>query len=195
MADQMVTQLQGRFYENAYRGNLFSGAMTTPTILSANTISLSATTTPLIGVWNPLTSPVNLNILQATLQVVLTPNSCGVTGAFVWAYSGGNGGLTLGLNPWNRKTCAQAGSQAKYFTIATALTGLTTNVVVFELADFGPVTAAQPAAAASIIPAPQIQNFDGSLIIPPGGLLVLLNTTSNTTVTVATRILWSEIPL
>jgi len=195
MADQVVSQLQGRFYENAYRGNLYSGAMIAPTVLSANTITLVAATTPLIGLWNPLTSPVNLVVLQASLQITSAPNSAGITGAFVWAYSGGNGAISTGLVPWNRKNIAQAGSYAKYLTIAQPLTGLTNNVVIFDLADFGPLAAPQPATAVAYAPAPQVQNFDGSLIVPPGGVLVLLNTTSNTTVIVATRILWTEVPL
>jgi hypothetical protein len=195
MADQIITELQGRFYENVYRNACFSGGMGAVTALSAATITLTATTTPIIGVWNPLSSPVNLVILQAALQLVTIGNSAVAPGAFVWAASINNGVITTGLVPYNRKTLAQAGSQAKFYTIATALTGLTNNLAVIEPADFGTLVMAQGATGTPMISPPMVQNFDGALIVPPGGVLALLNTISSTTISVASRLLWAEVPL
>lgn len=191
----------GRFYEATSRGTVFSHGMSV-TALSANTITLTATTTPILGVYNPSTSPVNLEILQASLQsypnTLTTPAS---PGAFVWAVSTGNTAISTGSNPLNRKTLTATGSQAKGMCFV-ALTGLTNNLVIQEGADFG----AQGPLAYGTIVAPTasgnaltgisgVQNFDGSLIIPPGGVLALLNTTSTTTFSVAGRIMWREIPL
>jgi hypothetical protein len=39
-----------------------------------------------------------------------------------------------------------------------------------------------------------VQFFDGSLIVPPGGVLALLNTTSVTTHSVTSRLMWEEVP-
>lgn len=196
--DMTVSELHGRFYEQILRGNVFSigcGA----TALSANTITLINTATPILGVWNPSTNTVNLVMLQAALQVYINTLTTPVgSGPFVWASSTGNSALTLGSSPFNRKTMASTGSLAKGFPGGVALTGITNNLVVFEGADFsnstilthGTVTAVNPMSSTG-----GVQNFDGSLIVPPGGLLCLLNTTSTTTCSVAGRLMWEEVPV
>ena len=193
-AELLMSHLQPRFYENNFRGNIFSVGMTT-TALSANTITLTATTTPILGLWNPTTSPINAVLLQATLQIVTAGNSAVVPGAFVWATSIGNGAISTGLTPFNRKTLAAAGSQVKGFAGATALTGITNNLVIQEAGDFGSLVVAQGATGTPIISPPMVQNFDGGLIVPPGGVLALLNTNSTTTISVAGKLMWAEVPV
>jgi hypothetical protein len=192
--DIILSELHGKFYEQNYRGNLFSVGMGV-TALSANTIALTATATPIIGVWNPSTSPVNLVIAKAKLQLAVAGNSAVAPGGFVWATSVGNAGITTGLTPTNRKTMAAAGSQAKGFNISTALTGLTNNLVVMEASAFGTLVVAQGATGTPIIGAMQQEEFDGSLIVPPGGVLALLNTVSTVTVSVAAGLSWEEVPV
>lgn len=194
LADLIVSELHGRYYEQAYRGNLYSVGMTS-TALSANTISLTATTTPIIGVWNPLTSNVNLVLLKAKCIITAAGNSAVAPGAFMWATSVGNSSITTGLNPLNRKTLAAAGSQAKGFNISTALTGLTNPLVLQHAAAFGTLVAAQGATASPIISGDGIEEFDGALIVPPGGVLALLNTVSTTTISVSSLLMWEEVPL
>lgn len=195
LGDMIVSSLHGKFYEQAYRGNLYSVGMTS-TALSADTITLTATTTPIVGVWNPITSTVNLVIAKATLQISVAGNSAVAPGAFVWASSVGNGAITTGITPLNRKTLSQVGSQAKGFNISTALTGLSNNLVIRHAAGFGSLVAAQPATAVPLFSGGNcVEDFDGSLIVPPGGVLALLNTTSTTTVSVASMLLWEEVPV
>jgi hypothetical protein len=198
MADLIVSELQGRFYENTYRGNTYSYGLAT-TALTANTITLTSTTTPILGIWNPTTSTINAVILQASLNCFPNNLTSGAgPGAFVWATSIGNGAITTGNNPFNRKTLASAGSQVKAFGGATALTGLTNNLVIFEGADFNNLTGLTYTtlpATALYSSAQSTQNFDGSIIVPPGGVLALLNTTSSTTFSVAGRMTWDEVPL
>ena len=191
--NQRVGDAHGRFMDAAWEGRLFSWGKTV-TALSANSITLTATTTPIIGVWNPLTSKKYLVILQASLQLAVAGNSAVAPGGFVWAASIGNGAISTGNNPWDRRDLQQTGSVAKGFDLATALTGLTNNLVIFDSADTGSLVAAQGATASPLFSAPAVQNFDGSLIVPPGGMLALLNTTSTTTVSAAARLLWEEIP-
>jgi hypothetical protein len=199
--DIIASELHGRFFEQVYRGNVFGWGKTI-TALSANSISLTATTTPLIGVWNPASSLVNLVILQASMWVapntVTTPAAPGV---FVWAASTGNGGISTGNTPWNRKSLAQSGSAAKAFDLATALTGLTNNIVIFDIGDFqnpGAITPFGTLASTTItsnFSVGGVQNFDGSLIVPPGGVLALLNTTSTTAFSAVARLMWEEVLL
>lgn len=197
LGDLIASELHGRFYEQNYQGNLFSNGPTA-TPLTANTISLSATTTPILGVWNPLSSNVNLSILQAALAVFANNLTSGAgPGAFVWASSLNNGIITTGNLPWNRKSLAQNGSQAKGMAFV-ALTGITNNLVIMEGADFTTPSGLTYTTLVSTALQPGlggVQNFDGGLIVPPGGVLALLNTTSCTTFSVAGRLLWEEVPL
>ena len=199
--DVSVSLLHGRYYEQVYRGNVYSTGMSA-TALSANTITLSATTTPILGLFNPLTSPVNLVILKASLtwfvNTATTPQSAG---SFVWAASTGNVAITTGLSPMNRKSLSATGSQAKAFNGVTALTGLTNNLVIFDGADIpspGPLAYGAIAVTGSgnaLAGALGVQDFDGGLIVPPGGVLALLNTTSTTTMSVSGRLIWEEVPV
>lgn len=197
-SDVLVTELQARFYQQNYRGNLFSiGCQLTA--LSAATILLTASGQPIVGVWNPPTSPVNLVPLQAMLVDELNNVTSVALGAFVWAASTGNNLLTAGLAPFNRKTLASTGSQAKAFALSTAslLTGLTNNLTVFEPAEFNTASGLLTTTVAAATPTPSVsgvQNFDGSLIVPPGGVLGLFNTISSVTHSVAARLLWAEVP-
>lgn len=197
--EAVVTELHGRFYEQVFRGNVFSiGCQLTA--LSAATILLTASGQPIVGVWNPSTSPVNLSILQAMLVDEINNVTSVALGAFVWASSLNNSALTAGLSPFNRKTLASTGSQAKAFALSTAslLTGLTNNLTVFEPAEFNTASGLLTTTVAAATPTPSVsgvQNFDGSLIVPPGGVLGLFNTISVTTHSVAARLMWEEIPI
>lgn len=198
LGDQIISELHGRFFEQVFRGNVFSiGCQLTA--LSAATILLTASGQPIVGVWNPPSSGVNLAILQAMLIDEINNVTSVAPGAFVWAASLNNGALSAGLTPFNRKTLASAGSQAKAFSLSTAslLAGLTNNLVVFEPAEFNTASGLLTTTVAAATPTPSVsgvQNVDGSIIVPPGGVLALLNTVSSVTHSVAARLLWEEVP-
>lgn len=203
LGDVIASDLHGRFFEQCYRGNIYSIG-SSKIALSANTITLVAATTPILGVWNPSNSPVNLVILQAALQFAANTLTAPVPpGYFVWATSLGNAAISTGSAPFNRKTLLSAGSQAKAFPGGVALTGLTNNLVILEAADFPNLSdltdagtvAASTTTSNATAGAQGVQNFDGSFIVPPGGVLALLNTNSTTTYSAAGRLLWEEVPL
>jgi hypothetical protein len=117
----------------------------------------------------------------------------------VWAVSIGNANITTGLTPWNSKTLAQSGSQAKGFAGATPLTNMTNLFNVIETADFtnaGSTTYGTIAGTAGInTTIGGVQNFDGQLIVPPGAVLALFNTNTTTSWQYSGRLLWEEVPL
>lgn len=199
--DAIVSELHGRFYEANYRGALFSGG--TATLLSISNVTfaiatLGATCTPIIGLWNPLTSQVNLVVAQATLALTVTAATATGAGPFYWAASVGNGALTLGTIGFNRKSWAQ-NSVGQWFS-ANALTGQTNALTVrggsalaagaMEGYSFvGTAVGAQTALAASA------ENFDGSVIVPPGGILALLAANTPVAHSGCASIMWEEVPL
>lgn len=198
--DAIVSELHGRFYEANYRGNLFFGGHTAPTALSGNTVLLTASTTPILGVWNPSTNTNNLVMLQATLTTIANnTTSSAAPGAFVWAISLGNGAISTGANPWNARTLLQSGSNAKTFAGSTALTGLTNNLTIVAGANLpspGALTYTTLASTALYAAYAGREDFDGSLIVPPGGVLALLNTASTATAfSCYGRLHWEEVPV
>lgn len=194
LGDLIVSELHGRFFEQTLRGNVYSIGSGV-TALSANTISLTSGTTPIVGVWNPPASPVNLVILQIALAAYANTLTTPVgPGAFVLAASVGNIAISTGSAPFNRKTMALSGSQAKGFPGGTALTGLTNNLAIFdglEIPTVGPMTFST--ITTPVLFGGGVVNFDGDLIVPPGGVLALLNTTSTTTFSAVSRMLWEEV--
>lgn len=193
--DTIFSELHGRFYEQVYRNRVY-GAGSTLTALSANTISLTATTTPIVGVWNPTGSGVNLVILQASVALIANAATATAPGGFVWATSVNNSAITTGAAPINRKTLAAGASASKALNGGVALTGLTNNLVILEGADIAAMhTVAYAAVAATAFynGVASVQNFDGQIIVPPGGVIALLNTVSTVTFSVTSRLLWEEV--
>jgi len=201
LGDMIVSELQGRLYEQTYRGNKFvSGlaALTAITNATFTVATLGATCTPILGVWNPGTSTVNLVIAQATLAAAITALTATGGGPYVWCGSTGNNALTLGSAPFSRKTLAAAGSQAKNMS-GVALTGLTNNLVAM----FGSALGGGSSSNASFVGTAAgmqttlqgfVENFDGSLIVPPGGVLALLATTTPVAHSAVGSIVHDEVP-
>ena len=196
-----VSDAHGRFMEAAISGNLFSGGMTLTSISNAtfSTATLTATATPIIGLWNPLANTKYAVILQANLQVIITALQVTGPGAFMWCTSTGNGALTLGSTPVNRLSLIAGGSLMKDMT-GIALTGLTNNLVVREAAAImgGPVSNLSTLqTAAGLMPVAQggVAHIDGAFIVPPGGVIALLCTTNApVAISAASSLLWEEIP-
>lgn len=201
--DMIVSTLHGRYYEQTYRNNVYSSGSAVLTALSANTITLTSGTTPIIGLWNPSSSTVNCVMLHAGLQAVINTFTTPVgAGAFVWATSVGNTAVPAGgATPINRKTLLASGAQAKIYTAGAAMNSLTNNLTYLGPSDFtspssltyGTITA--PTTGTTITPFGGVHMFEGDLIIPPGGILALLNTNLTTTMSVTARLVWEEVPV
>jgi len=192
--------IHARFHEATYRGGVYSGGMAALTAINAATFTsatLGATCTPIAGVWNPANSPVNLAILQAILGQTLTALVNTGGGPFIWAVGTGQSALTLGNAPLNRKTLAKQGSQAKDLS-GVALTGLTGSLIVAcASALFGgsamDVTETDTAAGFAVGQQAAVENIDGSFIVPPGGILALLATSTPVAHSAVSGLVWEEI--
>jgi len=198
--EQIVQELHGRFYEQTYRGAMFSGGMTALTSIAAATFTtgtLGATGTPIIGVWNPTTSGVNLVILQATLGLTMTALNVTGPGPFAWCSATGQAGITTGRNPVNRATLAASGSKA-VDVAGVALSGLSgSQSIRWGSALFGgSASSAAFTATAAAMQTQQlasVENLDGSVIVPPGGVLSLLSTTQAVAHSAVSSLLWEEV--
>ena len=197
----VVQASHGRFQEAALRNNLYSGGMTLTSIANVTftTGTLGPTATPIVGIWNPVGSGRNAVILQAKLQAIITALQVTGGGAFMWCYSTGNGAISTGNTPLSRLTMTKGGSVCKDMS-GIALTGLTNNLTIGEASGLqgGPnsnVSVLQT--AASLMPSgfTAIDNLDAGWVVPPGGVLALLSTSTPVAVSAATALLWEEVSL
>jgi hypothetical protein len=199
--EMSVSELHGRFYEQAYRGRLFTGGMTLTAISNATFTSatVGATATPIVGLWNPSTSGVNAVILQATLSAVLTALQNTGGAPYVWMGSVFNTAISTGAQPWGVKTLTQSGSGMKNMS-GVALTGLTTNLSVIKGSALGGgnlynIASLSTAAGFTTPHAASVENFDGSFLVPPGGVIALMATTTPVGLSAASGLLWEEVPI
>lgn len=195
--EQITQDLHGRFYEQTYRGNCYTFGLSNTALVNANAIAtgLTSTAQPIIGIYNPSTSLVNLVILQATLVTSTIANTAVAPGGFMWVYSAGNPGISTGSTPINCKTLTASGSSGKAFAVSTALTGLTNNLAVFRACSIPSINAAGPATAITQPTSQGCENIDGAIIVPPGGFVGIMNQVATTTISVSVGILWEEVLL
>jgi len=201
MGDTIVSELHGRFYEATYRQTLFSIGQTSAFALvaaNATATGLTATAQPILGLWNPPSSGMNLVLEQIGLMTFINNVTSVAPGAFVWCVATNQSAISTGLTPWNRKTLTQTGSVAKGFAGATALTGLVGSLTVMEAIEAPVASGLLTTTVAAATPTPGYAdtiNCDGSFIIPPGGVLALMCTLATTTHSVAGRLKWEEVPI
>lgn len=195
----VTSDAHGRFQEAALRGNLFSAGMTLTSISNATftTGTLGSTCTPIVGVWNPTNSGKNLVVLQVRLQMITTAITTPTgPGGLVWATAVGQSAISTGITPLNRLSLAASGAVGKGYA-NTALTGLSGNLTVQEAAGLTTfiinASTAETAAGYYTVSAGGLDNIDGGIIVPPGGVLALLGTTTPVAISATSSILWEEV--
>lgn len=209
-AEMIVQELHGRFYETTYRGATYGGGMQLTSISNATftvtngasaTLATAAASTPIIGLWNPSTSSVNAVLLQAQVSAIITALQVTGPGSLVWLAWTGQNAITTGSVGWGRKSLSAVGSQCKVLA-GVALTGLaniqsaTTNI--FAASPISPGTASNLSTlqtAVGLMPAAgnMVENIDGSIIVPPGGLIGLYASGTPVAVSAASSLLWEEV--
>ena len=201
---QRVNDAHARFMDANLGGRVFATGTAAALAINNATFTLATTgntATPAIGVWNPATSPVNLVIWQANLSVYMTSLTAMVgPGGFVWSVATGQSAtLTLAVTPYNRKTLVAAGSYARGLNGA-ALTGLTATLAVMcasTLNGGSNMTTAftETAVGARGSNLSSVENIDGVIIVPPGGVLALMAAVTPVVHSVVSGLVWEEVPV
>jgi hypothetical protein len=197
-----VSEWLPRFAALAWSGQVYSFGLALTSINNATFTSatLGATCTPIAGIWNPTGSGVNGVVLQATLTAVLTALTATGPGSFAWYSSVGNTAQpSTGSKGINRVTLAAGGSIQGVSGVA--LTGLTNNLTLLcgsALTGGVPVNTSQTYTVAGIPQqggAASVENLDGSIIVPPGGVLALLAQTTPVAHSAVSGIIWAQTPV
>lgn len=182
--DQLFTELQPRYYEQAYRGNVFS-----VTYAAAALVAASATATNAFSFFNPAGSGKNVVLLDTTiflvtftaavnpLQVALQPYT--QTPTTVTAGNAAVNGFIGGPN--------NAAAVAKTFTAGT-LVGASTTANKLLAAFYVDLAAGDVGASVTY-------NFDGRIILAPGSGVNFVGIATIPTHTAAVDLTWMEIAI
>lgn len=194
--DLASSQLHGKFYEQTYRGNVYGLGISNTAATSLNAIAtgLTATATPLVGCYNPPTSNVNLVILRASIVTATVAASAVSPGGFMWCFGTGQT-VSTGLVPFNQKTLAAGGGVGQAFTMTTVMTGLSGSLVAKRGSPISPFNAAGNATAVALLGGASLEEVEGSIIVPPGGVAGLFAQVSSTTWSATVAIVWEEVPV
>lgn len=160
--DTIVSELHGRYYEQTYRGNMFS-VQTQGT--SVTTTAALATTFTGLAVGNPSGSGVNLvfNKFNATQF------AAGVAGTL--GLMGGAGAITASLVPQSRVIGGAGVAKAT----ATAAQTISTPVLIVTFGSVGSVATTGYGLEAGIF-----VDLEGSIIVPPGSFVATYTSTAQT---------------
>lgn len=174
--DLIISQLHGRKYEGAYRGNRYSVANQAAVTTTA---ALATTFTGLV-VGNPASSPVNL-VMEHFAAAQFAVGAAGAIGIMGGASTTA---ITASLTVQNRKMNGAAG-----WGVASAGQTIGTPVLLDVFGSIGSVATTGYGLENGIY-----VDLDGSLIVPPG-YFVASYTTIVTTSALIFKMGWEEVPV
>jgi energy-converting hydrogenase Eha subunit E len=178
--DLIVSELHGRYYEQAYRKNLYGGS-----IVGQVTTVGAATTYTGLCLSNPVGSGVNLVI-----------NKVGVSFLVGFAASATVGVMT-GINVTTNVTHTAAAVVRNKFIGSVAGMGLLDSSAtlptapVLDIVLFSGLTGAITTAPA----ADGMFDLEGSIILPPGAYAAIYTSTVSGTASMSASFSWEEVPV
>jgi hypothetical protein len=186
LGDVIVSELHGRYYETAYRRNMYIATMTAGNISTAGLLA-SATSANSLFIVNPTTSGVNLAINKVAISTSIAATANAVIGIQtaisttpITTFSTSTGGAAAQRSAVAGVTSGQAVAYSQ-LTTATGETGSIAGVIGNILS-----TALNQGV---------FYDFEGSIIVPPGGLIALYSSAAQTSSQVYASIGYEEIPV
>lgn len=200
-SDPLVTELMPRYYENTFRGIKYSNSTAGGGVQLAATHLFSTaigTFTPILAIYNPLTSKVNLTVLQTWIGLASAPLATVTqTGAFLFVVGSGQSITnTQTATPVSNSTLKASGSQAIGVSNAVLAGGSGNPTLLRPISgDFEIVTAT--ANVSGMTGSINVEDVAGSIIVPPGGYLAIANGVSNAVAghLVVAGFTWDETPV
>lgn len=178
--DQIVSELHGRYYEQTYRGFMFSVASQA---VATTTVGLATTYTGLV-IANPIGSSINMVLNKATaMQSVIQATQ-------PEAY-----GIALGFNKTTNVTLTTP-AVAQSNKVGSGLTSTGVAAVSATLPT-APLYAYFPGATATATqnPGPLTIDFEGSVILIPGAYACWVTPTQASVAGLWFSFAWEEVPL
>jgi hypothetical protein len=179
----LVSELMPRYYEQCYRGNVFTVQFAAAALAAA-----SATAVGNFGIYNPAGSGRNLVLLDSTVVLV--------------TFSAGTSGLQVALQSWNYLPTSQTtvavnngffggplNATAKGIPLsAGTLVGQATTAVKLLGGFYLDLAAGDTVGSVTY-------NFDGKIMVAPGYGFSFISIATVPTQTVSIDLTWMEIPI
>lgn len=185
--DLLTGNVHGRFYNAALRGCVFSLA----TVAAGTTIPVQATNlVSTFTLWNPAGSGKNVELIRYTLGLTTATTVVGDIGLYVQTGVGSTvtaPGTLTALTIRNALLGAGLTSVCTGYSAATLVNVVGTNC-------FRHLTLAGPGATSTTNVQPINYDFDGMVIVPPGGLITTAGFAAQTAAMCQTLI-FAEYPI
>ena len=183
LADLIVSELNGKYYEAAYRGNVYwaKAIVTAPVIFS----TAAGTGGPLL--WNSSTA-YNLVLLKMTVGITTVSTVAGSLG-IATGLSTIPGTLTAIDSLFNAKNpgvLLTATANAQVSRVGTPTAAATNFIPCFSI-NTGALTVAAGLQLS--------YEFDGSIIVPPGSFVSPAGSATLTTLVANIGLCWMEVPV
>jgi hypothetical protein len=193
-ANRWTSPGQAKYYGPNVQAKMYTFGISNTALVAANAIAtgVTATAKPVIGLWNDVGTGKNLVVTRATVVATTVDNSVVAPGGFVWMKDVDETVISTGSTPVNCSTLESSGSIAKAFAMGTALTGLVGSLTILRPSPITILNAGGPSTAITQPQGVSVDEVDGDIIVPPGGVLALMNQVSTTTASLSVSITWME---
>ena len=189
--EAVTTQLHGKYYTQCYRGNVFIGT----TAIAGVILPIFSNTAHTFGLWNPAGSGKNLVPIRVTVGFV---NTTSAAGNYVYAFTPVNIGSSIGtpvsaftqIVPIN----AFLGSGVQpvgRFSNAITLSAAAAPTVILKTSGMNQLVTTT--SSTTSVGWTVVEDFDGTIIIPPGLMFLLAGNAAPLSTTDAS-IMWEEVP-
>jgi hypothetical protein len=182
-AEVVVTELHGKYYEQAYRGRIFRAVQAAGGVL-VTTVGTTAS----FALANPLNSGVNLSVLKLYAAIKVLPGTpiIGYYGVYVNTNPAGAAVTGTALTPFGHPLGSGVTPAGKPFTTAT----LPAAPSLYDILQQKTATAEAPLSP----PPPFVLSYDGDFLLGPGSTLSIMQDASDTTAaTMVCGVEWEEI--
>lgn len=181
LADLIVSELHGRYYETSYRRNMFNGSVQGTGITSAAGLVTGYTG---LALTNPTTSTVNLSLTKVGYGVNAAPTATMV--------------ISLAFNTSTTAvTQTTAITGRNNFLGGAAPQGLVASSVTFPTAPINShiLGVIGTNAVTALNETMTIVDLEGSIIMPPGSYICIATSTASAATSFFASFQWEEVPV
>ena len=181
LGDMIVSELHGRYYETAYRRNMF--VATTGLQTASNGIIAPGSAYTGLSLYNPVNSSVNLVLNKVGFAFAVAPTAT-LYGLATGVSTQVPGTTTLATTRNAFVNGQNAQGQGIAYSVATYAASVANTPVVHT------IVGAQAAAVGS-----NFQDLEGSVILPPGTFLQFYLSAASGATGTAYSLQWEEVPV
>ena len=190
-----IGDVQGRYYEQTFRGNVFSLILTATTtnISAGNLLNAAAAASTQFALWNPAGSGKNLGLLKFAAWVI--SGTAGVPALFHGGAAVAPSIATSVVTPIQCNNIGMAAaSVARAVTHVTGVT-LTGGSTPFLIRAADLAVGAGAVTPANLFEPKAIEYVDGDIVVPPGTMWMPLWAAVGSALIGGYSITWEEIPV